>query len=312
MFFEGPEKKVELVSTGEVVLRDLGEDWWRAVALAAGAQILSVIRSDACDAYLLSESSLFVYDHRVIMLTCGQTTLARAVEMMVDRLGDAQVAMLIYERKNEHFPELQHTGFLDDARDIHRLLPGVAMRFGDPDSHRLMLFHAARPYTPADDDVTLEVLMHGISDEAARRFHARPGERVDGVAARTGIAELLPGFTLDEHLFEPAGYSMNALRGADYATIHVTPEAIGSYVSFETNVDYGASPEAMVKRVVEIFEPAAFDVITFSTRAAPALSLQDFTLVNHVEQAIACGYNVGFRHYHRPSMSPRRAFTLPL
>lgn len=311
MFFEGPEKKVELVTCGGPALRSLGAPWWREVVAAAGAQVLSTIHSEACDAYLLSESSLFVYDDRAIMLTCGQTTLAKAARMMVDKVGDDQVAMLIYERKNEHFPELQYTAFLEDARDLHRLTPGLAMRFGNPDSHRLMLFHADRPYQPAPGDVTLEVLMHGISDAAAERFHARPNAHPTGVADGTGIARLLPGFTLDEHMFEPAGYSMNALKGSTYATIHVTPEAIGSYVSFETNMDFTGDPTALVRQVIDIFEPESFDVITFSPDPVAAPALPDHALRNHVERLV-CGYHVSFRHYYQPPGAPRDAFDLPL
>lgn len=312
MFFEGPEKKVELVVEGAPSLRQLGEAFWRRVVVASGAQILSQIHSDDCDAYLLSESSLFVYDARVIMITCGQTTLAKAAELMMGALEDHTLALMIYERKNEHFPEYQHTAFIDDARTLHALAPGRALRFGAPDSHRLMLFHTDAPYTPAAGDVTLEVLMHGISAEAAARFHAVPNATPEGVAARTGIADMLPGFTLDEHLFEPAGYSLNGLNGAAYATIHVTPEAIGSYVSFETNLDFRADPSRLIRQVVGIFEPASFDVITFSPAPITAPDLPAHRLRNHVEQILDCGYHVAFRHYYRPQTRPGRAFALPL
>ena len=62
-FFEGPEKKVELaVVDGHPSLRALGEAFWRGVVKAANADVLSVLSNAHLDAYLLSESSLFVYD----------------------------------------------------------------------------------------------------------------------------------------------------------------------------------------------------------------------------------------------------------
>ena len=41
------------------------------------------------------------------------------------------------------------------------------------------------------------------------------------VSLRSGIREVLPKATLHDHLFEPCGYSMNALEGGAYYTIHV-------------------------------------------------------------------------------------------
>ena len=43
-------------------LRELGRPFWDEVVRRSRAQVLSVISNDACDAYLLSESSLFVLD----------------------------------------------------------------------------------------------------------------------------------------------------------------------------------------------------------------------------------------------------------
>ena len=80
-FFEGPEKKLEMVVTPEHrSLRSLGDEVWRRVVEAAGAQVLSSLCNEECDAYLLSESSLFVYDDWFVMITCGQTTLIDAFE----------------------------------------------------------------------------------------------------------------------------------------------------------------------------------------------------------------------------------------
>ena len=61
MFFEGSEKKVEVVVGPEAPnLRFLGRDYWSRIVAEANAAIISVISNEVCDAYLLSESSLFV------------------------------------------------------------------------------------------------------------------------------------------------------------------------------------------------------------------------------------------------------------
>ena len=79
-FFEGPEKKLEAVVTpGFPPLRSLGDDAWHGIVESARAKVLSVLRTEHCDAYLLSESSLFVFDDWFVLITCGQTTLVDAV-----------------------------------------------------------------------------------------------------------------------------------------------------------------------------------------------------------------------------------------
>ena len=75
-YFEGTEKKLELtIDPGLDSLRTFGDAYWTEVARAAGADVLSKLSNDFVDAYLLSESSMFVFDHRVLMMTCGQTKL---------------------------------------------------------------------------------------------------------------------------------------------------------------------------------------------------------------------------------------------
>ncbi|HJK91710.1 MAG TPA: adenosylmethionine decarboxylase [Polyangiaceae bacterium LLY-WYZ-15_(1-7)] len=308
-FFEGPEKKVELVLTpDQPSLRARGEAFWREVVDACQAQVLSVIRDEVCDAYLLSESSLFVYDGYLTMITCGRTRLVDAVFRVLEAVGRENVALLIYERKNEHWPERQPSTFYDDAHRLNTALPGRAFRFGDEHDHHVHLFHTTRPFEADAQDTTLEILMHGLPEDAASRFVGcdRPADRT--LAEARGITAILPGFTIDEHPFTPAGYSMNGLRDGAYYTIHVTPEALGSYVSFETNADFRGDLNGIVDRVLEVFRPRSFDVMAF----APAGTLDErlaptgYAVKDQVGRAFG-GYDVRFWHSYRPAETPREA-----
>lgn len=313
-FFEGPEKKVELVvEPGHPSLRGWGQDTWAQVVEAAGAQILSVIRSDACDAYLLSESSLFVYDRYLTMITCGRTTLVAATELLLERIDPSAVALLMYERKNEHFPELQATSFFEDARRLNARVPGRALRFGDEHDHHVQLFCSTRPFIPDDADTTLEVLMHGLPEDAASRFIGCERPATGTIAEARGVAAILPGFEIDEHPFTPAGYSMNGLRGDDYYTIHVTPETLGSYVSFETNVDFRGRLDDLVAQVVSVFRPRSFDVVAFAPEGTLDARLEPagYRLKDRVGTTLA-GYDIGFWHCYRPIDGIRRPAPLPL
>ena len=70
----------------------------------------------------------------------------------------------------------------------------------------------------------------------------------------SGIGDIFPGSIIDDFLFDPCGYSMNGLMDGGFYTIHITPEAECSYVSFETNIPCG-DYEEVVKKVLTIFQP---------------------------------------------------------
>ena len=89
MPFEGIEKKFELlVSNDQPSLRSQSPGFWEHVVRAAGADIIARTSSPSCDAYLLSESSLFVSDHRAVMITCGTTNLVASIEALLNEIPD--------------------------------------------------------------------------------------------------------------------------------------------------------------------------------------------------------------------------------
>ena len=83
-------------------LRSLGREVWREVVQKAGAKILSEISNDQCDAFLLSESSLFVFEKKFILITCGKTLLTTSIREFLTHVPAESVEMLFYERKNEN------------------------------------------------------------------------------------------------------------------------------------------------------------------------------------------------------------------
>ena len=81
--FEGPEKNLEVCFTPGVGhvrgCRALPRTALEAVLTAARCEILSTISNDHVDAYVLSESSLFVYKWKMVLKTCGRTTLLQCL-----------------------------------------------------------------------------------------------------------------------------------------------------------------------------------------------------------------------------------------
>ncbi|KAI9218529.1 S-adenosylmethionine decarboxylase [Blastocladiella britannica] len=99
-------------ATHDLGLRAVGRDTWQEMLNLVKCQILNVISNEHSDAYLLSESSLFVFRNRVILKTCGTTTLLlalpRIMEIASQLCGLKAVDKLFYSRMCFQFPEKQH------------------------------------------------------------------------------------------------------------------------------------------------------------------------------------------------------------
>mmetsp|Transcript_8100 Transcript_8100/g.6751 ORF Transcript_8100/g.6751 Transcript_8100/m.6751 type:complete len:107 (-) Transcript_8100:242-562(-) len=62
------------------------------------------------DAYVLSESSLFVYPEKIIIKTCGTTLLLQGLRTLLDHAVNdigLELEWLFYSRKSFLFPEFQ-------------------------------------------------------------------------------------------------------------------------------------------------------------------------------------------------------------
>lgn len=99
--FEGPEKLLELWFAEEPAdvsacrwsdpdarpnhfgLRSVPRAIWETMLDIVKCKVLSVIQGSHVDAYLLSESSMFVFPHKLILKTCGTTTLLLGLEKLL-------------------------------------------------------------------------------------------------------------------------------------------------------------------------------------------------------------------------------------
>jgi hypothetical protein len=75
-------------------LRSLSREQLDFLCTQAKCTILSKISNSHIDAYVLSESSMFIYKTRFIMKTCGTTTLLRYISStnsMIQQLGNIQI-----------------------------------------------------------------------------------------------------------------------------------------------------------------------------------------------------------------------------
>lgn len=356
MFFEGPEKllKIWFVPEGEkdkLGLRSIPREEIVSLLKLVKCTILSQTSTDHFDAYVLSESSLFVYPYKIILKTCGTTTLLCAVKYILECAKKycalSQIADVFYSRRNylnEHAQREPHGAFHDEVRYLDQIFDGSAYILGkrngdhwylyltDKDEvhdnsssdslggKRLPSHKPVPPVMPSSPEYTLEILMTQLDRGCMKQFYKSPtsGSARD-VSVRSGIADFIPGAVLDEFLFDPCGYSMNGLLGEYYSTIHVTPQPLCSYVSFETNVppsvvDY----PTLVSQVLKAFKPANFTITvfgghvpsdTFSELNEEILShscLDGFAKRNKVRYEFENHYELYFSHFETKPVLERK------
>lgn len=122
-------------------------------------KVLSVVKNKHVDAYLLSESSMFVFPHKVILKTCGTTTLLNglpellriAVEAGFNTDGDvvdgnvaATPYRVFYSRKSFMFPDKQmhpHKSWRDEVEYLDEwFLNGSAYMVGKMNGEHWYLY----------------------------------------------------------------------------------------------------------------------------------------------------------------------------
>ncbi|ABZ76369.1 Adenosylmethionine decarboxylase [Shewanella halifaxensis HAW-EB4] len=258
MFFEGSEKKIELqLNSSAVSLRSLPHSFWQQALSLAQAEILSSLSNSHCDAYVLSESSLFVWEHKLLLITCGNTRLVDAVMFVIDKIGIAHISDLSYQRKSEFLSHLQATRFEDDVEQLSTKMAGSAYRVGHLDNHHHYIFCSEQAQK---SDASACVLMYHIKGPVAQYLRG-VSQSATEIRKLLELDRLLPQFEFDDHLFQPYGYSINGLFEDKFLTIHITPQERSSYVSIETNLNFLQYPFNIFSEMLRILNPSSWDII---------------------------------------------------
>lgn len=308
MFFEGSEKKFEVVLCANAPdLRERPREFWESLVKCSNAEIIGELKSESCTAYLLSESSLFVWNDRITMITCGETTLVNAAEYFIREIGEEFADMLIFQRKNEFQSHLQKSSFFEDEERLQKLMSGRSFCFGNRHEHHNLLFASNKKFDPPEDDNTLELLMYDI-DPQLLEVLVDPRTCKQSTRKILELDTILGDFELNDFCFEPFGYSLNALRGETYATIHITPQKQSSYISYETNASRKEA-QKMLAHFLKILRPGTFDLIHFNGHCENQVP-EEYSLRTCTQKVLDCGYDVSFFHYFHKKMIISEALEL--
>lgn len=187
--FEGPEKLLEVwfcasekalpASASPLGLKAVAQDAWKEMLDLVNCKVLSVVESRNVDAYLLSESSMFVFPHKLVLKTCGTTTLLcglpRMLEIAALEVGFPHVTAdlpqgvaaaatpyrVFYSRKNYLYPHQQrgpHRSWRDEVHYLDKtFLGGSAYMIGKMNGEHWYLYitgpgtQLTPPATPEDE-----------------------------------------------------------------------------------------------------------------------------------------------------------------
>ncbi|KAK2570858.1 S-adenosylmethionine decarboxylase proenzyme [Acropora cervicornis] len=174
-FFEGTEKLMEV--------------WWSPV-----------LGDDGTFADLRTVSSMFVSRERLILKTCGQTTLLCCIKPLLElakiECGLSNVRDFFYSRMNYQAPNLQSIPHQTFDQEL----------FYGQKCFRFNGWISCFQY----------ILMLDLDKETMNKFYKSLYSDADEVTEVTGIANLLPGAVIDAALFDPCGYSANGLLSSCY------------------------------------------------------------------------------------------------
>ncbi|KAL7669010.1 hypothetical protein ACOME3_009686 [Neoechinorhynchus agilis] len=291
-FFEGAEKLLELWFTkadGQITSNnDLRRIPRRAIQRFLGdigCKIVSFQRGTHTDAYVLSESSLFIGPRHLILKTCGAIAQLRCMSQVLrlasDYAGFDSVEDVFYSRKNFMRPELQpvpHRKFEEEVLYLENYFEGeLVFQFGKYCENNWHLYTLNKSKSIIAPDQTIEIMMTQLDSPRSQAFrlntppHSSPHHpQIDNyLKPCKELRNIFDQCEVDEHLFEPCGYSCNAILadGLKYFTVHVTPEDGFSYASFECNASVALS-QTCVESVVKCFQPVKFIITMFANEAS--------------------------------------------
>ncbi|CUG91117.1 S-adenosylmethionine decarboxylase, putative [Bodo saltans] len=318
--FEGPEKRLEIIMretdmTHPDALRSLDDSVWEAVVGSLNAQIVSRIRNEHIQSYVLTESSLFVMRNRIILITCGTTTLLNSVPLILQAISDVrgECEWASFMHKNYSFPWEQkgpHLSMAEEYKTLKLHFPkGKPFIFGPVDSDHYFFYcydDVVRPCPEKDNQMSLT--MYGLDKTFTSNFFSEEfvscGPETAKIREASHLNEIVTdAWEMHDLQFAPCGYSVNAIQGEEYSTMHITPEDHCSFASYETNSKM-ANLSVRMRTVLSVFKPQRFTVIVIlDPQSEVARAYQDsekigvepeyhpdYSLVNRTTNEFAPGY----------------------
>ena len=200
--------------------------------------------------------------------------------------------------KESYFPHKQPYSFEDDQKRFEKSFPIQAFAFNESEKNPVYFLYYDAEFSPQGEDTTLEVLMQGLHPKATEVFSQANEETVRSSDLFARLEKFVSPYQIDEFFFDPAGYSLNGIQGAEYITMHITPQKVGSYVSVETNRPLqGGQLKEFLEGLANVFQPTSYDVILFANSDIEyKISPEAYQIETEFKKKLKCGYDLRCTH----------------
>lgn len=244
--FDGTEQKIEIVVRNDSPsLRTIAFSKWHDLLAFCPLKIISTLTGSQCTSHLLSESSLLVFDHRLLLITCGGKPLKKTLENLMELVNPSRVVWFQFQRTSQANKED------DDAKEfffMENFLTRKSTFFWGENKSRIGVFSYYQENPFPELPVRLELEMHQL------------GGKISSSSTKKTLENLLTGFQIQDHDFTPCGYSLNAIWDIDYATLHVTPQK-PSYAGLEISCSSHHEAARFLQTAISHFQPSFFNFI---------------------------------------------------
>ena len=265
MFYEGTEKRLE-ITLKQINLLTFPELFWQEMIAQADAYIISKIENKTICAYLLSESSLFIWKDRVLLITCGNTHLVKAAHFFQKKIAKEQIQSLLFHRHQAIQPELQKSNFAQDSMLLNSHLPGNTQHWQGKYQGDLFFFGALNKKDLNNKQI---LMLHGLTSKFAQTLHTGKASTKQ-IASQLALVEFFPQLLIDQFTFTPKGYSLNAIAKHHYLTIHITPEKLSTYLSLESSFSQQVI-QPYLQHLIHLFTPLRSQLMSFTKDSNNAL-----------------------------------------
>ena len=251
-------------------LKAVSPEVWKEMLDLVNCKVLSIIESDDIDAYLLSESSMFVFPHKLILKTCGTTTLLfglpRILEIAAMYAGfpkstapeshnislAAAPYRVFYSRKNFLFPERQHgphRSWRDEVKALDRLfLGGSAYMIGKMNGEHWYLYltephtKLTPPSTPSQEPDVKVLSLPELTDDLKPVNHSDANDETLEILMTDLDEENAKQFYLD-HASAVAEHRHRNSQDLDHDHVDVFSHTSSDLSDIESNGDQSLPPE---------------------------------------------------------------------
>ncbi|GLS82519.1 hypothetical protein [Paraferrimonas haliotis] len=253
-------------------LRDLPLSFWQLALSHCKASILSVTKGAQQTAFLLSESSLVISDSELVLITCGDTRLIDAATYLIAALTTAPIEAIWFQRHKDAVNHANPSKFEHDCSQLNAQLALLAkgqQQTTIAAEHSCWQWHA---FEQASISLTphREVQLKELSSSLCERLR-EPSRQVNEIKRLLYSDDFLKDWLVDEHLFTPHGFSLNALNGPHYLTVHLSPEPQHSLLSIDTNYPQTLAFQRWLTHLERTMAPSKTLVMSLS----PSIRSQD-------------------------------------